>query len=165
MGIGNKPFMDIKPSDSAISDRAVDYIMKGSESRMRASIAVSSFDHSTPFKRPHSTISNSSSSSSGSQSSSSLLGSLNLHLSPSHPSHPSLSHWPYDCIEEDELEHDSTLQSSIMSDGVDRSSDRSSVQHHPALLMESYSSSPSPPNVSSSVLELQNQSSTFITAL
>uniref|UniRef100_A0A673N9C0 Si:ch211-269k10.2 n=1 Tax=Sinocyclocheilus rhinocerous TaxID=307959 RepID=A0A673N9C0_9TELE len=29
MGIGNKPFMDIKPSDSAISDRAVDY-MKGS---------------------------------------------------------------------------------------------------------------------------------------
>uniref|UniRef100_A0A8C1C4W9 Uncharacterized protein n=1 Tax=Cyprinus carpio carpio TaxID=630221 RepID=A0A8C1C4W9_CYPCA len=113
MGIGNKPFMDIKPSDSAISDRAVDYIMKGSESRMRASIAVSSFDHSTPFKRPHSTISNSSSSSSSSQSSSSLLGSLNLHLYPSHPSHPSLSHWPYDCIEEDELEHDSTLQSSM----------------------------------------------------
>uniref|UniRef100_A0A671LCT0 Si:ch211-269k10.2 n=1 Tax=Sinocyclocheilus anshuiensis TaxID=1608454 RepID=A0A671LCT0_9TELE len=30
MGIGNKPFMDIKPSDSAINDRAVDYIMKGS---------------------------------------------------------------------------------------------------------------------------------------
>ncbi len=29
MGIGSKPFMDIKPSDSAISDRAVDY-MKGS---------------------------------------------------------------------------------------------------------------------------------------
>ncbi len=76
------------------------------ESRMRASIAVSSFDHSTPFKRPHSTISNSSSSSSSSQSSSSLLSSLNLHL------HPSLSHWPYDCIEEDELEHDSTLQPS-----------------------------------------------------
>lgn len=30
MGIGSKPFMDIKPSDSAISDRAVDYITKGS---------------------------------------------------------------------------------------------------------------------------------------
>lgn len=29
MGIGNKPFMDIKPSDAAISDRAIDYIMKG----------------------------------------------------------------------------------------------------------------------------------------
>ncbi|KAG5830035.1 hypothetical protein ANANG_G00318990 [Anguilla anguilla] len=35
MGIGNKPFMDIKPSDAAISDRAIDYIMKGSESRTR----------------------------------------------------------------------------------------------------------------------------------
>ncbi|CAB1333871.1 unnamed protein product [Coregonus sp. 'balchen'] len=86
MGIGSKPFMDIKPSDAAISDRAIDYIMKGSESRTRASIAVSSFDHSTPFKRPHSTISNSSTSSSSSQSSSSLLGSLNLHLYPS-PAH------------------------------------------------------------------------------
>ncbi|XP_073703015.1 pleckstrin homology domain-containing family G member 4B-like [Garra rufa] len=188
MGIGNKPFMDIKPSDSAISDRAVDYIMKGSESRMRASIAVSSFDHSTPFKRPHSTISNSSSSSSSSQSSSSLLGSLNLHLYPSHPSHPlpgcpSLSHWPYDCIEEDELEHDSTIQTSMMSDGADSSSqctssDGVSVQHHPTLVMESYTSdggsylstpSPSPPKVTSSILfhkeqELQNQSSKFITA-
>ena len=30
MGIGSKPFMDIKPSDAAISDRAIDYIMKGS---------------------------------------------------------------------------------------------------------------------------------------
>lgn len=30
MGIGSKPFMDIKPSDAAISDRAVDYFTKGS---------------------------------------------------------------------------------------------------------------------------------------
>ena len=30
MGIGSKPFMDIKPSDAAISDRAIDYFMKGS---------------------------------------------------------------------------------------------------------------------------------------
>lgn len=29
MGIGSKPFMDIKPSDAAISDRAIDYFMKG----------------------------------------------------------------------------------------------------------------------------------------
>ncbi|XP_048008116.1 pleckstrin homology domain-containing family G member 4B isoform X1 [Megalobrama amblycephala] len=193
MGIGNKPFMDIKPSDSAISDRAVDYIMKGSESRMRASIAVSSFDHTTPFKRPHSTISNSSSSSSSSQSSSSLLGSLNLHLYPSHPlpGCPSLSHWPYDCIEEDELEHDSTVQSSMISDSAESSSQCTSsdsvsglssitVQRHPALVMESYTSdggsylssptpSPSPPKVTSSILyhkeqELQTQSSKFITA-
>lgn len=86
------------------------------ECRTRASIAVSSFEHCAAFKRPHSTISNSSTSSSGSQSSSSLLGSLNLHLysSPSHPHpHPfpmgsvaSFAQWPYDCIEEDEQEQD-----------------------------------------------------------
>lgn len=28
MGVGSKPFMDIQPSDAAISDRAVHYIMK-----------------------------------------------------------------------------------------------------------------------------------------
>ncbi|KAK7158297.1 hypothetical protein R3I93_009494 [Phoxinus phoxinus] len=181
MGIGNKPFMDIKPSDSAISDRAVDYIMKGSDSRMRASIAVSSFDHTTPFKRPHSTISNSSSSSSSSQSSSSLLGSLNLHLYPSHPlpGCPSLSHWPYDCIEEDELEHDSTVQSSMISDSAESSSQCTSsdsvsisVQRQPALVMETYTSdggsylsshtpSPSPPKL---LYHTDTQSSNFITA-
>uniref|UniRef100_A0A3Q1BYM6 Uncharacterized protein n=1 Tax=Amphiprion ocellaris TaxID=80972 RepID=A0A3Q1BYM6_AMPOC len=123
MGIGSKPFMDIKPSDAAISDRAIDYIMKGTESRTRASIAVPSFEHCTSFKRPHSTISNSSTSSSSSQSSSSLLGSLNLHLysSPSHPhTHPyplgsvsSFAQWPYDCIEEDELEQETGSQPSM----------------------------------------------------
>uniref|UniRef100_A0A4X2LWS9 Pleckstrin homology and RhoGEF domain containing G4B n=1 Tax=Vombatus ursinus TaxID=29139 RepID=A0A4X2LWS9_VOMUR len=120
MGIGNKPFMDIKPSDAAISDRAIDYIMKGTESRSRASIAVSSFDHSTPFKRPHSTISNSSTSSSSSQSSSSILGSLNLHVysSPSYSGllSPPFYHWTYDiktCIEEDELEQEIGSQPSM----------------------------------------------------
>lgn len=29
MGVGNKPFLDIKPSEAAIHDRAIDYIMKG----------------------------------------------------------------------------------------------------------------------------------------
>lgn len=29
MGIGNKPFMDIQPSDAAISDRAVNYVLMG----------------------------------------------------------------------------------------------------------------------------------------
>lgn len=29
MGIGNKPFMDIQPSDAAISDRAVNYALMG----------------------------------------------------------------------------------------------------------------------------------------
>ncbi|KAK1172667.1 hypothetical protein AOXY_G5304 [Acipenser oxyrinchus oxyrinchus] len=121
MGIGNKPFMDIKPSAAAISDRAVDYIMKGTESRTRASIAVSSFDHSTPFKRPHSTISSSSTSSSSSQSSSSILGSLNLHTYPS----PSFNHWSNDigtCIEEDELEQETGSQPSMITESSETSS-------------------------------------------
>ncbi|XP_060103725.1 pleckstrin homology domain-containing family G member 4B [Heteronotia binoei] len=128
MGIGNKPFMDIKPSDAAISDRAIDYIMKGAESRTRASIAVSSFDHSTPFKRPHSTISNSSTSSSSSQSSSSILGSLNLHVysTPSHPGlvGPPFYHWSYDvrtCIEEDELEQETGSQPSMITESSESS--------------------------------------------
>lgn len=29
MGIGNKPFMDIQPSDAAINDRAVNYVLIG----------------------------------------------------------------------------------------------------------------------------------------
>ncbi|KAM3613621.1 uncharacterized protein V6R79_002523 [Siganus canaliculatus] len=133
MGIGSKPFMDIKPSDAAISDRAIDYIMKGSEARTRASIAVPSFEHVMAFKRPHSTISNSSTSSSSSQSSTSLLGSLNLHLYSSPSSHPhthtypvasvpSLAQWPYDCIEEDELEQDSGSQPSMLTESSETSS-------------------------------------------
>ncbi|XP_038246650.1 pleckstrin homology domain-containing family G member 4B isoform X1 [Dermochelys coriacea] len=128
MGIGNKPFMDIKPSEAAISDRAIDYIMKGTESRSRASVAVSSFDHSTPFKRPHSTISNSSTSSSSSQSSSSILGSLNLHVysSPPHPGllGPPFYHWSYDirtCIEEDELEQETGSQPSMVTESSESS--------------------------------------------
>uniref|UniRef100_A0A3B4BSW4 Uncharacterized protein n=1 Tax=Pygocentrus nattereri TaxID=42514 RepID=A0A3B4BSW4_PYGNA len=116
MGIGNKPFMDIKPSEAAISDRAVDYIMKGTESRSRSSVPVSPLDHSSPFKRPHSTISNSSSSSSSSHSSSSFLN-LHPYTSPSHTlthTHPhTLPGWPYDCIEEDELEQDVSTQPSM----------------------------------------------------
>lgn len=33
MGVGNKPFLDIQPSDAAISDRAVHYIMKSRGNR------------------------------------------------------------------------------------------------------------------------------------
>ncbi|XP_011483491.1 pleckstrin homology domain-containing family G member 4B isoform X2 [Oryzias latipes] len=202
MGIGSKPFMDIKPSDAAISDRAIDYIMKGSESRSRASIAVSSFEHCTSFKRPHSTISNSSTSSSSSQSSSSLLGSLNLHLysSPSHPhvhlypmgSMTSFVQWPYDCIEEDELEQDSGCsQPSMITESSETSSQCNSsdsvtglstltIPESPSLAMDSFnsnepspflsSSTPSSSSISTSPIfpkdeELQPQGTKFITAL
>uniref|UniRef100_A0A8C8DJI4 Pleckstrin homology and RhoGEF domain containing G4B n=1 Tax=Oryzias sinensis TaxID=183150 RepID=A0A8C8DJI4_9TELE len=202
MGIGSKPFMDIKPSDAAISDRAIDYIMKGSESRSRASIAVSSFEHCTAFKRPHSTISNSSTSSSSSQSSSSLLGSLNLHLysSPSHPhvhlypmgSMTSFVQWPYDCIEEDELEQDSGCsQPSMITESSETSSQCNSsdsvtglstltIPESPSIAMDSFnsnepspflsSSTPSSSSISTSPIfpkdeELQPQGTKFITAV
>ncbi|XP_072365985.1 pleckstrin homology domain-containing family G member 4B isoform X4 [Scyliorhinus torazame] len=133
MGIGNKPFMDIKPSEAAISDRAIDYIMK--ESRTRASIAVSSFEHSTSFKRPHSTISNSSTSSSSSQSSSSILGTLNLHMysSPTHgnPHWTPSNQWSYDigtCIEEDELEQETGSQPSMITESSETSSQCTSAE-------------------------------------
>ncbi|XP_038125388.1 pleckstrin homology domain-containing family G member 4B [Cyprinodon tularosa] len=203
MGIGNKPFMDIKPSDAAISDRAIDYIMKGTECRTRASIAVSSFEHCAAFKRPHSTISNSSTSSSSSHSSSSLLGSLNLHLysSPSHPhSHPypmgsvaSFAQWPYDCIEEDELEQDvGNSQPSMITESSETSSSQCNstdsvtglstltIPEPPSAIMETFNnnnnelpdflhSSP-PPSVASTSLfpkdeDHQAQGTNFITAL
>uniref|UniRef100_A0A668AH60 Pleckstrin homology and RhoGEF domain containing G4B n=1 Tax=Myripristis murdjan TaxID=586833 RepID=A0A668AH60_9TELE len=198
MGIGSKPFMDIKPSDAAISDRAIDYIMKGTESRTRASIAVSSFDYSTSFKRPHSTISNSSTSSSSSQSSSSLLGSLNLHLysSPAHPhpyplgSVPSFSQWPYDCIEEDELEQDTGSQPSMITESSETSSQCTSsdsvtglstltIPGHSSTVMDSYNnndppsflcSSTPPSSITSPAMfqkdeDLQPQGTKFITAV
>ncbi|XP_051791689.1 pleckstrin homology domain-containing family G member 4B-like isoform X2 [Erpetoichthys calabaricus] len=195
MGIGNKPFMDIKPSEAAISDRAIDYIMKGTESRSRASIAVSSFDHSTPFKRPHSTISNSSTSSSSSQSSSSILGSLNLHLyhTPSYAASncTSYPHWSYDigtCIEEDELEQETGSQPSMITESSETSSQGtsaesmsgfSSVSHscHSQLPIESFtdedgsffaSSSPSQstsPQLYKKGADLKQPSNQYITAL
>ncbi|XP_026570191.1 LOW QUALITY PROTEIN: puratrophin-1 [Pseudonaja textilis] len=74
MGIGNKPFLDIKPSEAAIHDRAINYMMKGRGARTRASIAVSLFDHANPFKRSPTTLS------AGSRSSCSGIAPLNLHM-------------------------------------------------------------------------------------
>ncbi|KAK1901277.1 Puratrophin-1 [Dissostichus eleginoides] len=38
MGIGNKPFMDIQPSDAAINDRAVNYVQMGKGNRVLSSL-------------------------------------------------------------------------------------------------------------------------------
>ncbi|KAM7122028.1 LOW QUALITY PROTEIN: pleckstrin homology domain-containing family G member 4B-like [Ciconia maguari] len=118
MGIGNKPLMDIKPSEVAIGNQAIDYIMKGKEPRSRASVAMSVFGHSTPLRRPHSTIRSSSTSSSSSQTSSSILGSLSLHVCSS-PLSGFLGLPFYYCsydistsIEEDELEQERGSQPS-----------------------------------------------------
>ncbi|KAH9515623.1 hypothetical protein Btru_011574 [Bulinus truncatus] len=84
MGIGNKPCMDIKPSQDNIQDRSINVSLHNRGARTRNSIAVSSFDYlRNGNKRPHSIISVSSTSSSGSsQSSFGLLGSLNLAFDP-----------------------------------------------------------------------------------
>ncbi|XP_072489543.1 puratrophin-1 [Notamacropus eugenii] len=73
MGVGNKPFLDITPSEAAINDRAINYIMKGRGARTRASIAVSLFDHTNPYPGSPTPLPTG-------PSSCSLLGPLNLHL-------------------------------------------------------------------------------------
>ncbi|KAF7242825.1 Puratrophin-1, partial [Varanus komodoensis] len=73
MGVGNKPFLDIKPSEAAIQNRAIDYLMKGRGARTRASIAVSLFDHTDPYRRSQAPPP------AGGPSSCSVLGPLNLH--------------------------------------------------------------------------------------
>ncbi|XP_045664000.1 pleckstrin homology domain-containing family G member 4B isoform X3 [Ursus americanus] len=118
MGIGDKPFTDIQPSNAAISDRAV---KKGAESWTRAPVVVPPSDHAAPFKRPHSTISDSSTSSSGSQSS--ALGPLSLQACAS-PALLSSAYcpWPYDmrtCLEEeDELEQETGSPPSMLTEGT-----------------------------------------------
>ncbi|XP_059550575.1 pleckstrin homology domain-containing family G member 4B isoform X2 [Myotis daubentonii] len=106
MGLGSTPFLDIKPSDAALSDQAAEHNMNGTESRAHASTAVPARNHPTPFKRPHSTISDSSTSSSSSQSSAAL------HVSTSQAHWP----WPHDvhaCIEEDEPEQEPGSQPAL----------------------------------------------------
>uniref|UniRef100_UPI0037E878E5 rho guanine nucleotide exchange factor 40 n=1 Tax=Semicossyphus pulcher TaxID=241346 RepID=UPI0037E878E5 len=120
MGVGNKPFLDIQPSDAAISDRAVHYIMKSRGARTRASIAVSVFDHSNPFKRGAVT----SDPSALGPSSSSLLGPLNLHMySQTLSSSPAAeSSFTTSCIEEDEQEHETSSQPSMTTESSGSSS-------------------------------------------
>ncbi|XP_065123628.1 puratrophin-1 isoform X5 [Paramisgurnus dabryanus] len=122
MGVGNKPFLDIKPSDAAINDRAIDYIMKGRGARTRASIAVSLFDHSNPFKRAAVNTPVSGTPVAGGPSSSTLLGPLNLHMYNSQSllggERPLIS----PCIEEDELEHETSSQPSMTTESSGSSS-------------------------------------------
>ncbi|XP_056609543.1 pleckstrin homology domain-containing family G member 4B isoform X2 [Triplophysa dalaica] len=120
MGVGNKPYLDIKPSDAAINDRAIDYIMKGRGARTRASIAVSLFDHSNPFKRAAVNAPVSGTPAAGGPSSSTLLGPLNLHMFSSQ----SLLERPLigPCIEEDELEHETSSQPSMTTESSGSSS-------------------------------------------
>ncbi|RVE74964.1 hypothetical protein OJAV_G00027050 [Oryzias javanicus] len=123
MGVGSKPFLDIQPSDAAISNRAVHYIMKTRGARTRASIAVSAFDHSHPFQRGAMTPEGPASGAS----SSSLLGPLNLHMY-GHDTHLHSDSLPppdssfSSCIEEDEQEHETSSQPSMTTESSSSSS-------------------------------------------
>uniref|UniRef100_A0A3Q2SZR5 Quattro n=1 Tax=Fundulus heteroclitus TaxID=8078 RepID=A0A3Q2SZR5_FUNHE len=66
LGIGNKPFMDIQPSEAAISDRAINYVLIGRESKVLSSLGSCSSQGGPLEKRPKSVGSGSSSSSSSS---------------------------------------------------------------------------------------------------
>lgn len=167
MGVGNKPFLDIQPSDAAISDRAVHYIMKSRGARTRASIAVSVFDHSNPFKRGTVT----SDPSSSGPSSSSLLGPLNLHMySQALPSSSSSSaaegSFITSCIEEDEQEHETGSQPSMTTESSDSSSrclsgstgsDSGCVSSHLQEALPEESGPPGQPSCSSSSSSSSNK--------
>ncbi|XP_066558708.1 pleckstrin homology domain-containing family G member 4B isoform X4 [Amia ocellicauda] len=87
MGIGSKPFMDIKPSEAAISDRAVNCVPTGRESRALSGVPLPTNHELLLSPRPNSIGSGSSLSSSGSHtSSSSGRGSLPPHSYLSSPS-------------------------------------------------------------------------------
>ncbi|KAG5200537.1 hypothetical protein JEQ12_005071 [Ovis aries] len=73
MGVGNKAFRDIAPSEEAINDRTVNYILKCRAVRSRASIAVAPFDSDSPYLGASGALP-------GDPASCSVLGSLNLHL-------------------------------------------------------------------------------------
>ncbi|KAG8521795.1 Puratrophin-1 [Galemys pyrenaicus] len=73
MGVGSKAFWDIAPSEEAINDRTINYVLKCQEVRSRASIAVAPFDYDSPYLGASSSLP-------GDPASCSVLGSLNLHL-------------------------------------------------------------------------------------
>lgn len=91
--------------------------------RTRASIAVSLFDHSNPFKRTQTQLSTGSTPAAYTpSSSSSLLGPLNLHMYRDQALLPGVlaPRRPFDigtCIEEDELEHETSSQPSMSTYG------------------------------------------------
>uniref|UniRef100_A0A1A8DES5 Quattro n=1 Tax=Nothobranchius kadleci TaxID=1051664 RepID=A0A1A8DES5_NOTKA len=66
LGIGNKPFMDIQPSEAAISDRAVNYVLVGRENKVFPSVRSYRSQGELPGSDPQSVGSGSSSSSSSS---------------------------------------------------------------------------------------------------
>ncbi|XP_053297429.1 quattro [Pleuronectes platessa] len=115
MGIGNKPFMDIQPSEAAISDRAVNYVLMGTisaENKALSSVGSCVAKDGRPKSVGSGTSSSSSSSSGGSSMSPmgyrcrpkgrSMDGVLAGYISPP------------GALEEDDLDHDSGSQTLLL---------------------------------------------------
>ncbi|XP_044036632.1 uncharacterized protein KIAA1755 homolog [Siniperca chuatsi] len=116
MGIGNKPFMDIQPSDAAINDRAVNYVLMGRENKVLSPVGSCGSQDGLPGGRPKSVGSGSSSSSSSSSGRGSLSpvgylcgpkrrvvsGGLGGYVSPP------------GALEEDDLDHESGSQNLLL---------------------------------------------------
>ncbi|XP_053305794.1 puratrophin-1-like [Spea bombifrons] len=175
MGVGNKPFLDIKPSDAAINNRAIDYIMKGRGARTRASIAVSLFDHSDPYKRSQASSAGSSTPAACGPSSASLLGPLNLHMYINQTLLPGVlpskrSFETSMCLEEDELENEtsssqpsmtteSSGSSQCVSGAGSSGSDSGCVSGIPQDSLSEDAASPCDPSSPYSLQETKNRSS------
>ncbi|XP_069489812.1 rho guanine nucleotide exchange factor 40 isoform X2 [Ambystoma mexicanum] len=97
VGLGNKPFLDIKASFGALSERTINALLMARGARTRASVAVSSFDHSGPCRQSSCPSASSCSPTAG-------LGSLNLPFPFRHnstgPSSPGASSLPGSIAEE-----------------------------------------------------------------
>lgn len=116
------PFPLLRESEAGLVLRGF-FVCFLAGARTRASIAVSLFDHSNPFKRTQTQLSTGSTPTAYTpSSSSSLLGPLNLHMYLDQTLLPGVlaPRRPFDvgtCIEEDELEHETSSQPSLSTYG------------------------------------------------
>uniref|UniRef100_A0A3Q3KPC2 Quattro n=1 Tax=Monopterus albus TaxID=43700 RepID=A0A3Q3KPC2_MONAL len=116
MGIGNKPFMDIQPSDAAISDRAVNYVLMGRENKVLFSVGSHGEQDELPGGRPKSVGSGSCSSSSSSSGRGSLSPVAYLCGPERRPAAAGPGGYvsPPGALEEDDLDHESGSQNLLL---------------------------------------------------
>ncbi|XP_017278402.1 uncharacterized protein LOC108239883 isoform X2 [Kryptolebias marmoratus] len=116
LGIGNKPFMDIQPSEAAISDRAINCALIGRETKLLSSVRSCGSHGELPAGRPKSVGSGSSSSSSSSSGRGSLspvgyaIGPKRRVVSAGLPGYVS----PSGALEEDDMDHECGNQNLLL---------------------------------------------------
>ncbi|XP_026162638.1 quattro isoform X2 [Mastacembelus armatus] len=116
LGIGNKPFMDIQPSDAAISDRSVNYILMGRDNKVLSSEGSCAGSDRLPRGRPKSVDSGSCSSSSCSSGRGSLSPVAYLCRPQQRASTGGLGGYtsPPGALLEDDLDHESGSQNLLL---------------------------------------------------